>query len=76
MEDEEQIPRKPRTRQGGGASRVNPDPAGDPPPEGRATQGTYTEHTDTFNWMFKAAQRPSTLPNSVFPCFVVSHLTL
>jgi len=46
------MPRETRTRQGRIPSTGDPhrgeDPAEDPPPEGRATQGTHTEHTKTF----------------------------
>ena len=50
-QDEEQMPRETGTRQGRTPPTGDPhrgeDPAEDPPPEGRATQGTHTEHTDT-----------------------------
>jgi len=46
------MPRETGTRQGRrspptGDPHREEDPAEDPPPEGRATQGTYTEHTQT-----------------------------
>jgi len=34
------------------------DPAEDPPPEGRATQGTHTEHTQTHRSCFLRERRP------------------
>ena len=50
-QDEEQMPRETGTRQGRTPPTGDPhrgeDPAEDPPPERRATQGTYTEHTQT-----------------------------
>ena len=50
-QDEEQMPRETGTRQGRipptGDSHRGEDPAEDPPPEERATQGTHTEHTQT-----------------------------
>ena len=49
-QDEEQMPRETGTRQGRTLPTGDPhrweDPAEYPPPEGRATQGTHTEHTD------------------------------
>jgi len=48
-QDEEQMPRETGTRQGIGLPTGDPHRgrAEDPPPEGRATQGTHTEHTQT-----------------------------
>jgi len=50
-QDEEQMPRDTGTRQGRAPPAGDPhrgeDPAVDPPPEGRATQGTHTEHKPT-----------------------------
>ena len=50
-QDEEQMPRETGTRQGRTPPTGDPhrreDPAENPPPEGRATQGTHTEHTQT-----------------------------
>jgi len=49
--DEEQKPRETGTRQGRTPPTRDPhrgeDPAEDPPPEGRATQGTHIERTPT-----------------------------
>ena len=54
-QDEEQMPRKTGTRQGrtppAGDLHRGKDPAEDPPPEGRATQGTHTEHTQTLTYL-------------------------
>ena len=51
-QDEEQMPRETGTRQGRTPPTGDPhrgeDPAEDPPPEGRAKQGTYTEHTQIY----------------------------
>ena len=52
-QDKEQVPRETGTRQGRTPPTGDPhrgeDPAEDTPPEGRATQGTHTEHTDRFD---------------------------
>jgi len=51
--DEAQMPRETGKRQGRTPPTGDPhrgeDPAEDPPPEGRATQGTHTEHTQTLS---------------------------
>jgi len=50
-QDGEHMPRKTGTRQGRTPPTGDPhkgeDPAEDPPPEGRATQGTHTDHRQT-----------------------------
>jgi len=50
-QDEKQMPRETGSRQGRTPPTGDPhraeDPAEDPPPEGWATQGTHTEHTQT-----------------------------
>jgi len=52
-QDEEQMPRETGTRQGRTPPTGDPHrgevPAKDPPPKGRATQGTHTEHTQTYS---------------------------
>ena len=51
-QDEERMPRETGTRQGRTPPTGDPhrggDAAEDTPPEGRATQGTHTEHTQTL----------------------------
>jgi len=42
------------------------DPAEDPPPEGRATQGTHTEHTDIFGLTLDHLKVPSGEPIETF----------